>query len=104
MFPTGSPPELDLEALADVCRRNDIERLRLFGSFVRGEAGQSSDVDLVAEFSTRKSLLDLVRIEREFAERLGRNVDLTTDGSLSPHLRKRINDEARVVYEHEISP
>ncbi len=95
-----TPPDLDLEVLADVCRRNDIKRLRLFGSFSRGEAGDSSDVDLIADFSARKSLVDHVRIEREFAERLGRDVDLLTDRSLSPHLRKQITSEARVVYEH----
>lgn len=95
-----TPLELDPEVLVDVCRRNDIKRLRLFGSFARGEAGDSSDVDLIAEFSARKSLVDLVRIEREFAERLGRDVDLLTDRSLSPHLREQITSEARVVYEH----
>ena len=90
---------LDIGALAEICARNDIGRLRLFGSFARGDATDRSDVDLIADFTRRKSLLDLVRIEEEFADRLGRKVDLLTEGSLSPYLRDRILGEARVVYE-----
>lgn len=94
--PAGS---LDLEALADVCRANGIDRLYVFGSFARGEAREASDVDLIADFATRASLLDLVRIEREFAERLGREVDLCTERSLSPHVRERVLAEARIVFD-----
>lgn len=71
----------------------------MFGSFARGEAGEASDVDLIADFSTRVSLLDLVRIEREFAVRLGREVDLCTGRFLSPHLRDRVLAEARLVFD-----
>jgi len=90
---------IDLAVLAEVCARNDIARLRLFGSLVRGDATDQSDIDLIADFVSRKSLLDLVRIEREFSERLGRKVDLLTERALSPHLRDRILREAQVIYE-----
>jgi uncharacterized protein len=90
---------IDHEALTDLCSRHGITRLRLFGSFVRGDAGDGSDVDLLVEFEDRKSLLDLVRIEREFSEHFGREVDLLRPSSLSPYLRDRILAEAQVVYE-----
>jgi uncharacterized protein len=90
---------IDLEVLAELCERNDIGRLRLFGSFARGEESGESDIDLIADFVRRKSLLDLVRIEREFSERLGRKVELLTEPALSPYLRERILRESRVVYE-----
>ncbi|MDT8437077.1 MAG: nucleotidyltransferase family protein [Gemmatimonadota bacterium] len=90
---------IDFEAMADVCARNDIERLRVFGSVARGEESGDSDVDLIADFATRKSLLDLVRIERELSQRLGRRVDLLTEKSLSPYLRDRILRGAVVVYD-----
>lgn len=85
---------IDRERLEEVCRRNDVEALLLFGSVARGEDTEQSDVDLLVRFSRRKSLLDLVRIEREFAEALGRKVDLLTEGSLSPYLRDQIIGEA----------
>lgn len=90
---------INRKRLEEICRRNDIELLLVFGSVARGEETEQSDVDLLVRFSQRKSLLDLVRIEREFAEALGRDVDLLTEGSLSPYLRDRILGEATVLYE-----
>ena len=90
---------IDPEVLAELCERNDIGRLRLFGSFARGEETGESDIDLIADFVRRKSLLELIRIEREFSERLGRKVELLTEPALSPYLRERILRESRVVYE-----
>jgi uncharacterized protein len=90
---------IDTAVLADICKRNDIVRLRVFGSFARGDEGARSDLDLIADFSSRKSLLDLVRIQREFSEELGLPVDLLTEGALSPYLRDRILGEARVIYD-----
>ena len=91
--------KLDLSALSEVCVRNGIVRLRVFGSFARGEESEGSDLDLLADFASRKTLLDLVRIEREFSERLGVRVDLLTEPSLHPRLRDQILGDARVVYE-----
>ena len=90
---------IDLQALAEVCERNDIQRLRVFGSFARSDESETSDVDLIADFAGRKSLLDLVRIEREFSERLGRKVDLLTEAALSPYLRERVLQDSQLVYE-----
>jgi len=83
----------------EICRRNDIDTLLLFGSVARSEETEESDVDLLVRFARPKSLLDLVRIEREFSEALGRKVDLLTEGALSPYLRERILGEAAVLYE-----
>ena len=69
----------------------------VFGSTVSGEAGKDSDIDLLVRFSKRKSLLAVVRLERELSEALGRKVDLLTEGALSPYLRERILNEMRVV-------
>lgn len=91
--------KIDRKRLEEICRRNDIEVLLLFGSAARGTDTEQSDVDLLVRFNRRKGLLDLVRIEREFAEALGRKVDLLTEGSLSPYLRDQILGEAAVLYE-----
>ena len=89
---------LDIEKLVDICRRNDGVFLGVFGSFARGEASEDSDVDLLIRFSSRKGLLDLVRIEREMTESVGRSVDLLTDAAISPYLRERIEREMVELY------
>lgn len=90
---------IDKAKLTAICKRNDVAFLGVFGSFATGEATPESDVDFLVRFSKRKSLLDLVRIEREFAEALRREVDLLTEASISPYLRDRITAEVEAIYE-----
>lgn len=92
---------IDKTKLARLCEQNDIAFLGVFGSFARGELTSKSDVDFLVRFSQRKSLLDLVKAQRQFKEALGRDVDLLTEGSISPYLIDRIKDEVRVIYEQK---
>lgn len=89
----------DVSRLIDICRQNDISMVGVFGSMARGEAKKTSDIDLLVRFSKRKSLLAIVRLERELSEALGRKVDLLTETAISPYLRERILKEMQVVYE-----
>ncbi len=70
----------------------------IFGSRARGEAKKKSDIDLIVRFSKRKSLLAMVRLERELTEALGRKVDLLTEAAISPYMRERVLKEMQVVY------
>ena len=87
-----------LSKLIDLCRQNDVSMVGIFGSMVRGEANKNSDIDLIVRFSKRKSLLSMVRLERELAETLGRKVDLLTESAISPYMRERVLQEMQVVY------
>ena len=89
----------DTNALIELCRQNDVAKLELFGSSARGEAREDSDIDLLVEFSKRKSLLALVSLERKMSAVLGRKVDLLTEAAISPYLRQKINQDRRVIYE-----
>lgn len=89
----------DTNAIIDLCRQNDVAKLEVFGSTARGEAHEGSDIDLLVEFSTRKSLLALVSLERRMSAALGRKVDLLTEAAISPYLRERINRDRRTIYE-----
>ena len=90
---------IDIDKLMDIFRRNNVNRIALFGSFARGDAGPESDIDLLVTFSGRVGLMALVRLERELSERLNRKVDLLTENSISPYLRDRILREQKVIYE-----
>lgn len=87
-----------IPALIDICHRNDVSMVGIFGSMVRGEAKKDSDIDLIVRFSKRKSLMTLVRLERELSEVLGWKVDLLTEAAISPYMRERVFREMRVVY------
>ena len=89
----------DTDKLIEICRKNDVAMIGVFGSMARGEASDQSDIDLLVRFSRRKSLLTLVRLEREISTALGRKVDLLTEAAISPYLSQRIMSQLRVVYE-----
>jgi len=88
----------DTKKLQEICRHNDVAMVGVFGSMARGEATEQSDIDLLVRFSKRKSLLELVRLEREVTAALGRKVDLLTESAISPYLRDRVKRELQVLY------
>jgi predicted nucleotidyltransferase len=89
----------DTTKLIEICRESGVTKVGLFGSLARGEATGDSDVDLLVEFSKRKSLLALIALERQLSVALGRNVDLLTEAAISPYLRDRIKRELQIIYE-----
>ncbi len=89
----------DARKLVDLCRSNGIALLGVFGSMVRGEATEDSDVDVLVRFGQPKSLLATIALERRMAEAIGRRVDLVTEAALSPYLRDEVLRDLEVLYE-----
>lgn len=81
-----------------ILQRYDISKAAIFGSFVRKENTESSDIDILVEFLGKKSLFDLAGLKMELEEALGREVDVLTYNSLHPLLRERILKEEVVIY------
>ncbi|MCA9996569.1 MAG: nucleotidyltransferase family protein [Anaerolineales bacterium] len=67
-----------------------VESLGIFGSVVRGEEHQESDLDLLVTFSETPSLLEFISLEIYLSELLGVKVDLVMKDSLKPHIGKHI--------------
>lgn len=83
----------DTQKLITITRKHGAVTVSLFGSFARGEASPSSDLDVLVEFEPGRSLLDLVRLERELSDSLGLEVDVVTPKSLHPLIRERVLEE-----------
>ena len=96
--------ELPREQLEEFCRRWKIVELSLFGSVLRDDFQPESDIDVLVSFApdARRTLFDLVRIEDELADILGRKVDLVLKSGIERSenwIRKRaILESAQVVY------
>ena len=86
------------EKIARLLKNRGVRKVAVFGSYVRGEEKPESDIDIIVEFSERKSLLELVKIERELSEFLGIKVDLLTEKAISPYLIDTIKREMKVIY------
>ena len=83
------------EEILRIAAKHGARNVRVFGSVVRGEADEASDIDLLVEFEAGRSLLDQTKLMLDLEELLGGRVDVVTEGSLSRLLRRKILKEAR---------
>jgi predicted nucleotidyltransferase len=92
------------EQLTNFCQRWHITELALFGSALREDFREESDVDVMVAFApdARWSLFDLVEMQRELQDIFGRDVDLITRRGLESsrnYLRRQaILSSAEVIY------
>jgi predicted nucleotidyltransferase len=76
--------------------RYQVNELGIFGSFVRQEQTETSDVDVLVEFSETPSLLKFINLENYLSDNLGVKVDLVHKRGLKPRIGERVL--AEVVY------
>lgn len=88
------------ERLAAFCRKHHIRKLSRFGSVLRDDFTDESDVDVLVEFEEGYSvgLIRFSGMELELSALVGRKVDLNTVGFLSPHYRDEVLAEADTHY------
>jgi hypothetical protein len=96
--------EIPSEKIAEYCRRWKITEFALFGSVLREDFQDESDVDVLVTFApdTRWSLFDLVKMQNDLSQILNREVDLVEREAVahSPNYirRKNILQSAQVIY------
>ena len=73
--------------------RYKVKELALFGSFVRGEQRETSDIDVLVDFAEDASLFDLVGVSRFLEETLRRKVDVVPKASLREEIRDSVLKE-----------
>lgn len=78
------------EKVIPILKAQGVKRSSLFGSYVRGEQRNDSDIDILVEFPEGKTLYDLVDLEDKIKDVLHKDVDVVTYNSVSPHVKKYI--------------
>lgn len=82
----------------DEIRKFGIKKVGLFGSFVRGEQRQGSDVDLLVEFKLgKKNFKNFIGFSEYIEKILGKNVEILTPQSLSPYIAPYVMGEINYV-------
>lgn len=91
--------QIDKEKIAEFCRRHHIRKLAFFGSALRDDFGDDSDLDVLVEFEEgHVPGLAFFSMEEELSEMLGHKVDLNTPGFLSPYFRDEALKETEVIF------
>jgi len=86
--------------LAEICRRYQVKELSLFGSILRDDFDEQSDIDVLVEFEPEVGLglFEFLDLKYELEALLGRKVDLGSKDSLKPLIREPVLRRARVLY------
>jgi predicted nucleotidyltransferase len=86
------------KSIISILTRYDAEKVAIFGSYARGEAGAHSDIDILVRFSRPKSLIQIVQIEDEIRKSIHMKVDLVTEKAISPYLAGTIHRDEMVIF------
>jgi predicted nucleotidyltransferase len=85
------------EKRTEILRLADMHggrNVRVFGSVVRGDNRDESDIDFLIEFDTGRTLFDLIGLKLDLQDLLGATVDVVTPNSLR-YIRDRVLAEAQ---------
>jgi len=82
---------------ADLADKYGVSKIGVFGSVVRGEARDDSDVDVLVEFNRPIGFIKFMDLEFYLEELFGSKVDLVTKKALKPNIGKRILQEVMYV-------
>ena len=80
-----------------ILQRYGVKKVGLFGSCVRGEMREDSDIDILVQIEKDISLFDFVGIKLEIEEALERKIDLVEYSTIKPLLKERILKEQVVI-------
>ena len=82
------------EEILRIAARYGASDIRIFGSVVRDEDDESSDVDFLVKLDKNRSLMDHAALVMEMEDLLCRPVDVVTESGLKERIRDRVLSEA----------
>ena len=87
--------------IEELCRKNRVRELSLFGSRSRGDERPESDFDLLVEFlpDAGIGLIEYSRMQIDLSEILDTKVDLVTKKGLKDYVRDNVLADATPIYE-----
>lgn len=91
---------VEVPEIAALCDHYRIRKLSFFGSVLRDDFHQDSDIDILVEFEPGQTPgFAFIMLQDGLSALLGRQVDLNTSQCLSRYFRDRVLSEAAVIYE-----
>ena len=81
----------------EISREYGVIEIGVFGSYVRGENTENSDVDILVSFDRPLGFFKFLELEERLSEWLGATVDLVTKNALKPHIGNHILNEVTML-------
>ncbi|MFQ6128534.1 MAG: nucleotidyltransferase family protein [Thermoplasmata archaeon] len=78
-------------------KRYSIKEIGVFGSYLRGDAKEESDLDVLVEFEKPIGFFKFLELEEHLSDLIGIKVDLVSKKALKPHIGQRILEEVAMI-------
>lgn len=85
------------EAIRSIALRHRVTNVRVFGSAMRGDDTEASDLDLLVEPTSETTMMDIAKIQLELAKLLQVAVDVLTPKALPIKFRDQVIAEAQAL-------
>lgn len=85
-------------SIVDFLKEHNAKKVGIFGSFARGEDTAESDIDILVSFKDDISFLDLVGLELDLSDILGKKVELVMEDGVNPMLKRFIESDLEILY------
>ena len=95
----GKPEIIDIikNSKPEMVALYGVNKVGLFGSYVRGQQRKKSDIDILVSFNRDIDLFDFIDLREYLEQRLHQKVDLVMESALKPAIGKRILSEVEYV-------
>ena len=88
-----------IEAIKNYFRTRPVLKAYLFGSYVRGNADQQSDIDILVDLDySQKIGLQFIQMKIDLESLLNNKVDLVSSEGMSKHIKPLVDNEKRLIY------
>ena len=88
-----------IDVIKEYFKAKPVLKAYLFGSYVRGEADEESDIDLVVELDyTQRIGLQFVQMKLDLEQLLVKKVDLISSQAVSKHIKPIVDSEKQLIY------
>lgn len=88
-----------IKAISNYFRSRPVLKAYLFGSYVRGEADQQSDIDILVDLDySQKIGLQFIQMKIDLEKLLNTKVDLVSSNGLSKYIKPLVDNEKQLIY------
>lgn len=89
-----------IESIKNYFKTRPVLKAYLFGSYVRGEADNKSDIDILVDLDyTQKIGLQFIQMKLDLEKLLNNEVDLVSSNGMSKYIKPLVDVEKRLMYE-----
>lgn len=85
--------------IVEFLKARNAKKIGLFGSFARNEETEKSDIDVLVSFREGVNFFDLVGMELDLSDLVGKKIDLVEEEGINKRLKPSVERDLQILYQ-----